>query len=206
MDLDPMVLWEDSSDDKPANYGPHAFLVACLADAFAARAEDPIGCWYERRRGGLVESNPRGGVDKLLADLTNPQLYRGGRYVVAVVDGDRIRERVRGSGPLQDQICARAAQPAATRAFVLERNSESLIRRIRDLGGSITDDELERACHKKELSDRDKILGRFADAHDQCDLRARVCQRTSDWTGWPDLVAWLTTHLLDGESQAGPRR
>jgi hypothetical protein len=200
-----VLLWEDSlaSGMRPSQFGPHAFLVACIADVLSRTERDWEARWYsvQRQISLRIESVACNGVDKLLERVPDPNLYRGGRRVVAIVDGDKIQDRLPARSPIAVQIRERAAQPALLHAHVLDRNLEHLLGRIKQCGGTIEDAELEAVVDKRGkgvLPRRDGLLHRHAGI-DRRGVREAVCVEAGGWTGWPALVAELAAMVHDAE-------
>lgn len=79
-----LVLYEDSVavGSTPKDFGPHNFVLACLADRLAA----PL--WELRRR---VDGQAKNSNTKVRAACDKSQLFDRNTLVVAVYDDDRVR-------------------------------------------------------------------------------------------------------------------
>lgn len=148
-----VVLYEDSQARNNRNYGPHIFVVRCVADQVSG-----VDAWRLR---DLFEAHPMNGATKLLDELDRNacRYLNSAREVIVVLDSDEIRKILRlGTGAAtQDVVTAvRSHAPAdADRSriavFLLERNMEAIVSVVaKHIGRNAA------GCHKPAV--RDSIL------------------------------------------------
>jgi hypothetical protein len=158
------ILYEDqlASGAGPHNFGPHRFLIACVVDDLAQG-----NWWKERDRlDRLTVPICCKGANKLLERIEE---VSGPSPVVAVVDGDRIREALGlpATAPTAD-VEARIRGLAGGNAdlvhpCILDRNLETILERVRDVARDDVDaDALTSALAKESrgrgLSARDRVF------------------------------------------------
>lgn len=151
------ILYEDRlADQKIKSYGPHALVLACLADR--------LGC-SPHAHDLKTRFNPlaRKGVDKIIADCRRPIFGDHYLQVIAVCDSDRLHEHLGlGSGACKDAIrqALRSGCPFRERLVpvLLERNIETVVDAALTVLG-----EPPRDLKKKPTPlQRDLILNRMA--------------------------------------------
>jgi len=187
------VLWEDSAISPVAKFGPHVFLIACVAARLGTNR-------YELARSERIDGRPCAGNSKLFLELKRGPLWDSGAHVVAVLDTDEIHDRLPGIparrtitdahyGPWRDSVVTevrkRAPEPAQHRLDIcmLDANLETLLSLIgRGAGG--LDDAL-----RKDRLHRDKLLHRAASDEE---LVRRAC---AQMPSWDQLVATVARIL-----------
>ena len=159
------VLYEDQRAPQGKRFGPHALVVACVAD------ETGDDRWTLDRR---IEGIPKKGDSKLLqaaredaADLTHD-----GRVLVAIFDDDRVRELLRLDRQacrtlVKDTIATGCTARSLLEVVLLERNIEDVVAAAaRALGRPADDPQVARALGKRagHPEARDSILHAAASA------------------------------------------
>jgi hypothetical protein len=159
------ILYEDQRAPQKTRFGPHALVIACVAD------ETGSDRWALEKR---IEGIPKKGDSKLLhavredaADLTHD-----GRALVAVFDEDRVRKLL----GLDTGACKTLVKDAIARGctagpllevVLLQRNIEDVVAAAaRALGKPLNDPQVERALgkHAGHPEARDAILHAAASA------------------------------------------
>lgn len=172
------VLWEDQRGGQIKGFGPHALLVACVADSLGL---------VPNRLKGLIESHPKKGNGNVIVALRRDleRLANSGP-VVAVFDRDKIPELVNLHQPVAD--CRRITKerirnlaPGNYEVVFLERNIETLIEAVcRVLGESAPE-------QKPRPDERDRILGRAVWASP--DVRRRIRDECPSFSRLVDVMA-----------------
>ena len=142
-------------------YGPHQFVVRCVADDLARPA-------WELHKSLLAI--PRRGNGNLLRDIrNNPSRFASdGRPAFAVFDGDQLPEllsRPRGTcrTALKADLLKDCAWAGQLHVVILERNLESLLRAVLQCAPEAADERTRAlALDRKSLAERDVILNRVA--------------------------------------------
>jgi hypothetical protein len=190
------VLWEDKAISPIASFGPHMFLVACVASRLGIDR-------YRLTKSEAIGGKPCGGNANLLRELQHGPLWDGVMYVVAVLDTDKIHDRIHGI-PSRRMITATGYQPwsdsvvrelrnhapeAVQRQLkicFLDHNLETLLSLV---GNGMP--ELDTALGKNLLA-RDKILHRAAADEGQI---GKAC---ASMPSWEHLVATVTRLVAGG--------
>lgn len=186
------VLWEDKAVSPVKRFGPHAFLVACVASRLG----------MDRHRlmsSGVIQGKPCGGNGNVLRELGNEPLWASTMFVVAVLDTDEIHDRLPGISSRRmvtdskhaawlESAC-KAVQKHAPEAMhaqleicFLDQNLETLLSLV---GHAMP--ELSLAL-RKDLMARDKILHRAA--ADEALVR-KACAEMPSWEALVTTVARL---------------
>jgi hypothetical protein len=190
------VLWEDKATGSIESFGPHAFLIACVASRLVVPAR------YKLMRSKVLGGKSCRGNSNVLRELGNGPLWDSVMRVVAVVDTDRIHDRITGissrrmisetayeswSNSETSEVRKHAPQAAQAKLEVcfLDRNLETLLSLV---GRGMP--ELPRALGKDLLA-RDKILHRAAADED---LMRKAC---AEMPSWEHLVTTVT-ELIQG--------
>jgi hypothetical protein len=181
------LLWEDRAAGSVTRFGPHVFLVACVASRLGMDR-------YELARSQAIDGKSCAGNGKVLRELQREPLWNSGVHVVAVLDTDRLHDRlteITSRGTVRDTDYPRWFDAVAAEVrkhapdhgqaqldvCLLDRNLETLLAIIgRDVR------ELDEALGKSRL-DRDKILQRAAGDES---MIARAC---TEMPSWEHLVA-----------------
>lgn len=170
-----VVLYEDSADKGQINnYGLHRLVCQCVAD----RMQEPSPRKLAKDH---FQAIPCNGIEKLQARLKDDgdMLGKGGRRIIAVPDGDKIREKL----GLPSSACRSQVVQIVRRLVVsqtplsvvlLERNLESVLAAYLDDRWPPESQRL-RALHALSLGERDKSLHRAADGDRS--QRDRILQR-----------------------------
>lgn len=156
------VLWEDSRGGPGERFGPHDLVLAMAADDVG------LPRWELAARFG---ARPMKGVDRILPLLLPAgleALSRKGQAVLAVLDGDRIRQHLRLAPDCEEAcvleaLAVRSGRDRRLRVFLLNRNVESLVRAAIDCGVEASAQEERRALDHRPL-ERDILLARAAGA------------------------------------------
>jgi hypothetical protein len=92
------VLWEDKAVSPIARFGPHAFLVACVAARLRERSDAVLDKpdRHQLMKSGVIGGKPCGGNGNVLRELANEPLWDSIVRVVAVLDTDEIHDRLPG--------------------------------------------------------------------------------------------------------------
>jgi hypothetical protein len=184
------VLWEDKPLGPLTRFGPHVFLIACVASRLGVGR-------YTLARSERIDGKPCGGNANLLRELRRPPLWGAARHVVAVLDTDELHDRLPevpsrrtigddAYGPWSEAAVAAVRKQAPTEAHAqlevcfLDRNLETLLAIVGDGARELAD-----ALGKSRL-DRDKILQRAA-GNDG--LVARACAEMPSWDNLLAMVA-----------------
>lgn len=158
-----LVLYEDSPGALPVAFGPHRFVLQCLADRLGLP-------WWEL--GGLVLGQPKKGNSQLRRACREARLYDLNRVVIAVYDDDRIRTMlgVAADACIQQVTGAlrkEAVRPERLRVVLLERNIDDVVRAVQACRAA------EGVQHRKPTPDeRDLIL---KDAATPANRHVREC-------------------------------
>jgi len=155
-----VVLYEDSR--APTNrFGPHEFVMACVADRFVGTPRHDL----ER----IVACMPMNGAAKVIKAVRfgHQRLARSGESLIVVLDSDRIARHLGLEGGackarLRAGLISGIESSAVTPQCVfLERNTEDLVRIV----AAVIDcapGHIDEACDRKNLNARDTILTRAA--------------------------------------------
>ncbi len=188
------VLWEDKAKSPIARFGPHVFLVACVASRLGTPDR------HKLMRSKVIRGKTCAGNGNLLRELANEPLWDSPMYVVAVLDTDEIHDRLprvlsrrtvadAGYSSWLDSAInevrkhAAQAQQARLEICFLDRNMETLLSVV---GQGMP--QLSQALRKDPL-ERDKILHKAA--ADEALIR-RAC---SEMPSWNALVTTVTRLL-----------
>lgn len=162
------VLWEDSPGGETKGFGPHALLVACVADE--------LGLEREKIRGQISSVAAKGVGNIIRALKTNlTKLNRAGK-VFAVVDRDRAAELWKTASPPPNCMSAireRIAKDIAGGEYelvFLVQNMESLLDACEDPSHAKV------GVRKPTPDQRDRVLGRVTwDASSRRDRLRTSC-------------------------------
>jgi len=187
------LLYEDARGQIPG-FGLHKLIVASVWDKVGGNAERFV---LEK----ALDYRCMKGVERIIAvcrnDLEN--IARDGRQVAAIVDEDVIREKLRMPASASvTEIADRLRDecPPSVReqlvVFVLQRNTETVLRATRDCineqGLDLLEAGLVDRALRKELLARDQVLNRVAQ---QAHAPVRHCILTKV-PSLSALVAWLS--------------
>ncbi|HSK03156.1 MAG TPA: hypothetical protein VK932_18015 [Kofleriaceae bacterium] len=178
------VLWENHAETSIDRFGPHAFLVACVADRLQ---ENRFELFRSKRIKGR-SCNGNGGV---LRDLgPGCHAWNTALHVIAVLDSDKLHELLGGGArklvadPAYDAWAAQmearcreriGAHDAERLAICFpDRNLETLLQALGD------------TSVKKNVLQRDKLLQRAAS--DPALIR-RASEAMPTWANLVDAVA-----------------
>lgn len=186
------VLWEDRAVGPVARFGPHKFLVACVASRLGMDR-------YKLDRSQAIDGKSCAGNTKVLRELQREPLWDSGVHVVAVLDTDKLHDckllpgissrrtvpdtgYPRWSDGVIVEIRKHAPDHGQARLDVclLDRNLETLLAII---GRGVR--ELDDALGKSRL-DRDKILQRAASDDS---MVQRACAEMPSWEQLVETVA-----------------
>lgn len=181
------VLWEDKAIGPIAGFGPHVFLVACVASRLRVDR-------YKLMSSGVIDGKPCGGNANVLRELQRGPLWDAVANVVAVLDTDKIHGRLpklESRGMIADaayeswsHAAAREIRQAAHEVgqsqleiCFLDRNLESLLSLIGD--GM---PQLGSALGKSRLA-RDKSCSAPLAPKARCAERVTRCRAGTTWWG-----------------------
>ena len=184
------ILWEDRAIGQVTRFGPHVFLTACVAVRIGLNR-------YELARSEVIDGRACAGNSNVMRELRRAPLWNSAVHVVAVLDTDKIHDRIAGIDArrmvldadhepwCQSVITAirkHAPDYAQVRLEVclLDRNLETLLALVGPGAHG-----LEGAVRKSPL-DRDKILQRAAD---DPGLATKAC---AEMPSWEQLVATVS--------------
>lgn len=170
-----LVLYEDSRSGS-GSFGPHDLLAALVAD------QTGKSVWEVKQS---ARERPLRGIDKLLKALSDPgrlsNLVPGGVPILAVVDGDRIREHMglKRNAParqVEQELKESCNEPDRITVVLLERNVESLVEAARDCDENFMPDRIADAL-MKDINARDLVLQAVAFDAGRRDLRDCIRKR-----------------------------
>jgi hypothetical protein len=187
------VLWEDRAVGPVARFGPHIFLVACVASRLGMDR-------YKLARSQAIDGKPCAGNSNVLRELQRGPLWDSGVHVVAVLDTDELHDRLPGISSRRtvpdteyprwsDAVVAEVRKrvpdhgQAHLDVCLLDRNLETLLAII---GRGVR--ELDEALGKSRL-DRDKILQRAAGDE------SMVHKACAEMPSWGHLVATVARRM-----------
>jgi hypothetical protein len=186
------VLWEDRAIGSLASFGPHAFLVACVASRLHIDR-------HRLNSSEAIRGKSCGGNANVIRELQQRPLWNSVLRVVAVLDTDEIHDRIPGipsrrtivddayaqwSDAVANDIRKRVPEVGQNQLEIcfLDRNLETLLALV---GSGMP--QLSGALGKKRL-DRDRILHRAA--ADEALVR-RACAEMPSWEHLVATVAQL---------------
>ena len=153
------VLWENHSDGPVDRFGPHVFLVACVADRLQVDR-------FELHRLENIRSRSCNGNGGVFRELGRSHSWNTAPHLIAVLDSDNLHERLGGDArklvaePASDAWAAqmearcreRIGAHEADRLAIcfLDRNLETLLQALGDTSA------------RKNVVQRDKLLQRAA--------------------------------------------
>ena len=199
-----LVLWEDKLQrgKSSAQFGPLQLLAAAVTDPRVGE-DGPKHEWYRGRDRLLreIRSISCGGVDKLLAQISDDRLYDGGVHVLAVYDDDQIRKHLglsedRRQTPGEKVTVELSRRAGVGRRFTprpIGRNLEALIHQIASpiVGGVCTTDELDviarKASRGQAHEQRDLILQRHSSFETRA-IRERLAAASAEWRAIVDVA------------------
>ncbi len=176
------VLWENHSDGPVDRFGPHVFLVACVADRLQVDR-------FELHRLECIRSRSCNGNGGVFRELGRGHAWNTAPHLVAVLDSDKLHELLGGEArklvaePAYDAWAAqmearcreRIGAHEAERLAIcfLDRNLETLLQALGD------------TSVKKNVVQRDKLLQRAAS--DPALIR-RASEAMPTWANLIDTV------------------
>lgn len=184
------VLWEDNAISPISKFGPHVFLIACVAARLGTNR-------YELARSERIDGRPCAGNSKLFLELKRGPLWDSGEHVVAVLDTDEIHDRLPGirarrtiadghyeawRDSVVSEIRKRAPDQVQHRLDIcmLDANLETLLSLVGH--GALGLDE----ALRKDRLHRDKLLHRAASDDE---LVRRACAQMPSWEQLVETVA-----------------
>ena len=184
------ILWEDKAVGPVAKFGPHVFLIACVASCLRVDR-------YELMSSGVIDGKPCGGNANVFRELQRAPLWDAVAHVVAVLDTDEIHDRLPGikarrmiddtayqqwSDSVVSEVRKQAPEARHSQLEIcfLDRNLETLLSLV---GEGMP--QLASALGKHRL-DRDKILQRAAG-----DQRS-VSRARATMPSWDHLVTTVS--------------
>lgn len=177
------VLWENHSDGPVDRFGPHVFLVACIADRLLVDR-------FELHRSEAIRSRSCNGNSNVFRELGRSHPWNTAPHVIAVLDSDKLHELLGGEarklvaepayeawsaqmeGKCRERIGAHGADQLAI--CFLDRNLETLLQALGD------------TSVKKNVVQRDKLLQRAA--ADPALIR-RALEQMPSWAHLVEAVA-----------------
>lgn len=192
------VLWEDKAISPIASFGPHMFLVACVASRLRMDR-------YRLMKSEAIDGKPCGGNANLLRELQHSPLWDGVMCVVAVLDTDEIHDRIPGissrrmipstgyqqwSDAVVRELRSHAPEAVQRQLEIcfLDHNLETLLSLV---GNGMP--ELDAALGKKRLA-RDKILHRAAADEGQIH---KACAEMPSWNHLVTTVSNVVAGDMD---------
>ena len=180
------VLWENHAAGLIKNFGPHAFLVACVADRLRLDR-------FELNRSEIINSRSCNGNRNVLRELDPGRpLWNAAPHLVAVLDSDKLHDLLSGearrlvtdarydawAAQMEARCRERLGTHDATRLTIclLDRNLETLLEVLGDTSGD------------KDIVDRDKLLQRAA--ADPALIR-RALDKMPSWANLIDAITRL---------------
>lgn len=79
------VLWEDRALGTIEKFGPHVFLVACVAHELGVER-------HVLARSGTIGGKPCAGNGNVLGELKRSPLWDAAANIIAVLDTDKLHE------------------------------------------------------------------------------------------------------------------
>lgn len=150
------LLYEDHRGPRQG-FGLHALVVACVFDVI-----DGDRRHVEAR---LRDARPLKGVHNVLRACCEDidLIAADGRFVVAVIDDDVIREVLKLPAKVDDEqvlraIASRCRRPERLRVALLHQNTESVIEAAAACDKTLEAARIERAILRKDLLERDALF------------------------------------------------
>jgi hypothetical protein len=183
------LLWENHAAGPVDRFGPHAFLIACVADRLGVDR-------FELRRSERIRGRSCNGNGGVLRDLAPDRpLWNAAPHLVAVLDSDKLHKLLGGEArklvadadydawaAQMEATCRKRLGPheiARLTIHFLDRNLETLLEVLGD------------TSHEKDIVERDKLLQRAA--ADPALLRRALDKMPS----WAHLVDTITRLVRD---------
>ena len=154
------ILYEDQRGQRQG-FGLHTLVKACVFDA--------INGERHRIEGALSDYRPLKGVDNVLKACREDfdLIAADGRTVVAVLDNDAIRHKLKLPPTAKDAQVEQAIRkgcqaPERLLIALIKENMESVIEAAATCDPGLDPKRVERAIKRKELLERDAILTEFS--------------------------------------------
>jgi hypothetical protein len=184
------VLWENHATGPVDRFGPHAFLLACVADRLQVDR-------FELQARKIVSGRSCSGNSNVLRQLGRRPLWDAALHLIAVLDSDKLHDLLGGEArklvpdPAYDvwsaQMAARCRErigphdAARLTICLIDRNLETLLKILGD--NSV----------EKDVVQRDKVLqGASGDPA----LIRRGLEAMPSWANLVDTVATIVHRLV----------
>jgi len=191
------VLWENHATGSVDRFGPHAFLLACVADRLRIDR-------FELHARRIISGRSCSGNGNVLRELgPNPRggrrpLWDAAQHLIAVLDSDKLHDLLGGearklvpdpdystwSAQMEAKCRERLGPHDAARLTIcfIDRNLETLLNILGD------------TSVEKDVVQRDKVLQR---ASADPVLIRRGLEEMPSWTNLVDTVAAVARQLID---------
>lgn len=150
------ILYEDQRGPRQG-FGLHALVVACVFDVIDGE--------HRHVEDRLSDARPLKGVQNVLRACCEDidLLAADGRFIVAVMDDDAIRQALKlpeeaGEETVVRTIARRSRSPERLCVTLLHRNTESVLEAAAQCDRTLEAGRLERAIVRKDLLERDAIF------------------------------------------------
>lgn len=160
------ILYEDQRAAQIKAYGPHEFVLQCLADRMAPLDRSDLQ--------DVITANPRKGAPKIRQECKDEakrdRLYKTTRRLVAVYDRDRIKDVIATpascTSGIRDALRSESAWGDRLIVVLLDRKTETVLDAILAVEGRGP------LLSKPRPDERDKILLRAAWQHSPAERAA----------------------------------
>lgn len=157
-----LVLWENHAEGQAKRFGPHSFLVACVA------AELGLPIFDRFALQDRIAFRTCNGNNKLIGRLADDRLWDAGRHVVAVLDRDKIRKAIQQPATASDDAVVAAIAALAVAGcrdrleiLLLADNVETLLGHVGAPEAQVQTARAKATRNQAKLA-RDAILERAA--------------------------------------------
>ena len=154
------ILYEDQRGQRQG-FGLHTLVKACVFDA--------INGERHRVEGALSDYRPLKGVDNVLKACRQDfdLIAADGRSVVAVLDNDAIRHKLKlppsaSVARVEQAIRSGCQAPERLLIVLIEENMESVLAAAATCDSELDPKRIERAIKRKDLLERDAIFTDFS--------------------------------------------
>lgn len=184
------VLWENHATGSVDRFGPHAFLLACVADRLQMNR-------FELQAHKIISGRSCSGNSNVLRQLGRRPLWDAAIHLIAVLDSDKLHDLLGGearklvadpaydawSAQMETRCRERIGPHDTARLTIcfLDRNLETLLKILGD------------ASVEKDVVQRDKVLQ--SAAGDPVLIR-RGLEGMPSWANLVDTVATVARRLV----------
>ncbi len=142
------VFYEDSRESSGGGFELHSVVLACVADLLS------MDDWRSLER--AIGANPKNGNSNVLGACRRDVPKMSAKHVAAVLDGDKLKDLL-GADPATE--FRNRVPDLRVELFVIDRNTETLVRALRDVG--LISTSFDAAIDKDPMA-RDKVFAAAA--------------------------------------------